>query len=126
MRISFESRGEFERTDRFLKRMSRGDIFQTLNSNAQRGVAALASATPVDSGVTASSWGYEVKRSRSSASIVWTNSKRAGGAPLVIMLQFGHGTGTGGYVRGRDYINPAIRPVFDDIANNVWKAVTSA
>lgn len=126
MRISFESRGEFERTDRFLKRMSRGDIFRTLNSNAQRGVSALASATPVDSGVTASSWGYEVKSSRAGATIVWTNSKRAGGAPLVIMLQFGHGTGTGGYVQGRDYINPAIRPIFDDIANNVWKAVTSA
>lgn len=125
MRISFESRGEFERTDRFLKKMSRGDIFRTLNSNAQRGVAALASATPVDSGVTAASWGYEVKTSRSGASIVWTNNKRAGG-PLVIMLQFGHGTGTGGYVRGRDFINPAIRPIFDDIANNVWKAVTSA
>lgn len=125
MRISFESRGEFERTDRFLKRMSRGDIFRTLNSNAQRGVAALASATPVDTGNTAGSWGYEVKTSRSGATIIWTNSARAGG-PLAIMLQFGHGTGTGGYVRGRDYINPAIRPVFDDIANNVWKAVTSA
>lgn len=124
--ISFESRGSFKRTEGFLKTMSNNDIFRSLEGYAQEGVSALASATPVDSGLAASSWDYTVERSRGSYSIYWTNSNTEGGAQVVIMLQYGHGTGTGGYVRGRDFINPAIRPIFDKIANNVWKAVTSA
>lgn len=124
--IRFSSRGSFARTDKFLSKMSKGDIFRSLESNARKGVAALASTTPKDSGVTASSWDYEIRRSGKSYSIVWTNSHMAGRTPLVIMLQYGHGTGTGGYVQGRDFINPAIRPIFDEISESVWKAVTSA
>lgn len=124
--ITFESSGDFERTRKALRKMSRGDIFAALDQYAQEGVSALASATPVDSGLTAASWGYEVKRSRGSYSITWTNTNIENGFPVAVMLQYGHGTGTGGYIRGQDYINPAIRPVFDLIADKVWKAVTSA
>lgn len=124
--ISFESNGDFRNTERFLKRMSTLDISAALKSLAQEGVRALAQATPIDSGVTADSWGYETKRSKSSFSITWTNSHVIDGRPIVIMLQYGHGTGTGGYVRGRDFINPAIRPIFDRIADDLWRVVTSA
>ncbi len=124
--ITFESKGDFKNTERFLKKMSSLEISAALNALATRGVRALASATPVDSGLTASSWGYKVTRSRGSFSIEWTNSHRAGGRPVAILLQYGHGTGTGGYVRGRNYINPAIQPIFDQIADDVWKVVTSA
>ncbi len=124
--ITFESSGSFDRTEKFLSRMSRGDIFQSLESAGQAGVQALAAATPVDTSETANSWSYTVKRTRGSYSIEWTNGHIVAGVPVVILLQYGHGTGTGGYVRGRDFINPAIKPVFDKIANDVWKAVTSA
>ena len=90
------------------------------------GVAALQANTPVDSGATAASWDYRILATSRGLSIVWTNSNDAGGTPVAILLQYGHGTGTGGYVVGRDYINPAIKPVFDRIANDVWKVVTSA
>lgn len=124
--ISFESKGSFEKTESFLKKMSKGDIFNVLDKYGQEGVNALRAVTPVDSGVTAESWSYEVSRGNGSYSITWTNSNVVGGTPLAIMLQYGHGTGTGGYVAGRDYINPAIQPIFDRIAEDVWKAVTSA
>jgi hypothetical protein len=126
MRISFSSRGDLKRTNDFLAKMSKGDIFQQLEGFAREGVAALAAATPVDSGLTATSWGYEVKKSFGSWSIIWTNSNHEGDFPVAIALQYGHGTGTGGYIQGTDYINPTIRPVFDKIANKAWKAVTSA
>lgn len=126
MRINLESRGSFTRMDKFLQKMSKGELYRQLEKYAKEGVAALAAATAVDSGKTSTSWGYEIKISKRSASISWTNSHIEGGAPVAIMLQYGHGTGTGGYVQGRDYINPAMRPIFDKIADNVWKAVTSA
>lgn len=124
--IQFEVKGDFKNTERFLKKMSTTDFSAFLKNLAQRGVQALAAATPVDSGLTANSWGYEIVRSRSSLSITWTNSHIVDGRPIAIMLQYGHGTGTGGYVRGRDYINPAIQPIFDEIADELWKVVTSA
>jgi len=124
--ITFESSGSFKKTESFLDRVSKRDIFRSLDISAREGVAALASATPVASGLTAASWGYEIVNAKGSFSIIWTNSNSANGSPIAIMLQYGHGTGTGGYVQGRDYINPAIRPVFDKIAENVWKAVTTA
>lgn len=124
--IEFEVSGFPGKTEAWLEKLSRGDFYKALERMGHEGVVALAGATPVDSGVTASSWSYNVKRTRSSATITWTNSHVVGGTPLVIMLQYGHGTGTGGYVQGRDFINPAIRPVFDRIANEVWKAVTSS
>ena len=106
--------------------MKRGEILRELDRYGQMGVDALASATPLDSGETASSWGYEIQRSGKSFSISWTNTNTNGSVNVAIILQYGHGTGTGGYVPGRDYINPAIRPVFDKIADGVWKVVTSA
>ncbi len=124
--ITFTSRGSFDKTESFLKKMMKQDLSSILNKYAQDGVAALSAATPVDSGDTSKSWTYEVEVGRGSATIVWKNTHLAGGKPIAIMLQYGHGTGTGGYVSGRDYINPAIRPVFDKIAADVWKEVSSA
>lgn len=124
--ISFESKGDFRNTDRFLKKMSSLDVSSALRTLGQRGVQALASATPVNSGLVASSWGFETKRSSQSMAIVWTNSDIENGFPVAIMLQYGHATGNGGYVRGIDYINPAIQPIFDEIAEELWKVVTSA
>lgn len=124
--FSFESSGSFKKTENFLQRMLKGDLFNSLEQFAREGVAALSSATPVDSSLTSQSWDYEIKKSRGFYQIIWTNSNVVDGRPIAILLQYGHGTGTGGYVEGYDYINPAMRPVFDRISENVWKAVTSA
>lgn len=124
--ITFEQKGDFRNTDRFLKRMSKFDFANVLSSAAQKGVQALASATPVNSGLASNSWGYEIKRSRSSFEIIWTNSDIENGFPVAIGIQYGHGTGTGGYVRGRDYINPAMRPIFEQILADLWTEVTTA
>lgn len=124
--ITFEQKGDFRNTERFLKKMSRMDFINTLRTVANKGVQALASATPLDSGLTAESWGYEIKRTRNSFSIIWTNTNVVDGRPIAILLQYGHGTGTGGYVRGRDYINPAMRPIFDQIIADLWTEVTTA
>jgi hypothetical protein len=107
-------------------KVTKTDIKTVLNSYGQEGVAALTQATPIDSGLAASSWGYEVSRSRKGWAITWINHDIENGFPVVIMLQYGHGTQNGGYVKGRDFINPAIRPIFDRISHDVWKAVTSA
>jgi hypothetical protein len=125
-KISFTSKGGFYKTDRFLKKVSRNEIFNQLEQFGKEGVDALAKATPVDSGLTAASWAYEIKKSFKSWSIQWTNSHVIDGVPIAIILQYGHGTGTGGYIQGRDYINPTIKPIFDKIANKAWKAVISA
>lgn len=126
MVISFSTSGSFDRTLKFLKFLISGQMYKLLQANAQRGIDALASATPVDSGLTAASWTCDVKVGLTSATITWNNTNIHNGFPVAIMLQYGHGTGTGGYVQGEDYINPAIRPIFDEIANTVWRAVTSA
>lgn len=126
MRISFQSKGDFKATDSFLQKMSRGDIFRELEGLAQEGVAALAAATPANSGMTGTKWSCEVKVGFRSSTITWKNSHIENGFPVAIMLQYGHATGTGGWVQGRDFINPTIKPVFDKIANRAWKAVTSA
>lgn len=124
--LRFESRGDFKNTERFLRKMSSVDIASALKSLASEGVRALASATPMDSGLASTSWGFEITRSRTSTTITWTNSDVESGFPVAIMLQYGHGTRNGGYVKGRDYINPAMQPVFDKIAEEAWKVVTSA
>jgi hypothetical protein len=125
-KISFDVQGSFKRTEDFFLKVKHRDIYKALDTFAKQGVAALASATPVDTGETATLWDYEIHSSRGSYSITWTNSNVVNGTPVAIMLQYGHGTGTGGYVVGRDYINPALEPIFDKIADNVWKAVTTA
>lgn len=124
--VSFTVTGSTKRTESFLKKMSSGGLYNSLDSSAREGVSALVAGTPVESGLAADSWGYEIEHSGSSVTIKWTNRDIENGFPVAIMLQFGHGTGTGGYVQGQDYINPAMKPVFDRIANQVWKAVTSA
>ena len=121
--ITIRSKGNFEKTDRFFKRMLRGEILKELEKYGDEGVKALADATPKDSGKTAASWDYKVEKTRGAYSIVWTNSNSNDGVPIAVILQYGHGTRNGGYVEGRDYINPAIRPVFDKIADNAWKEV---
>lgn len=124
--ISFSSSGSFQKTESFLKKMSKPNIRSVLDGYGRQGVAALASATPSETGLTAHSWTYDIEESGGTWTIVWSNTHVVGGNVIAILLQYGHGTGTGGYVQGRDYINPAIRPIFDKIADSVWKVVTSA
>lgn len=125
--IAFESKGDFSNIELFLAKMKRGDLYSSLETFGRQGVRALANATPVESGLSAASWEYEIEISpRRSYSIIWTNRNLVNGIPVVILLQYGHGTGTGGYVRGRDFINPAIRPIFDQIADAMWKVVTKS
>lgn len=124
--ISATSSGSFKNVESFLRKVSHLNINTILHEGGRRGVAALAAATPEESGRTASSWDYTISSGRSGYSITWTNSDVENGFPVAIMLQYGYGTGTGGYVAGRNYINPAMKPIFDSIADRVWKAVTSA
>lgn len=122
--ISFRQEGDFSKLDRFLERSKGAAHLSILDKYGREGVAALASATPVDSGKTSDSWFYEISHGNGSAIISFSNSNFNGGVPIAIILQYGHGTGTGGWVEGRDYINPAIQPIFDKIANEAWKEVT--
>lgn len=124
--ITFQSSGSFNHMESFLRSIARLNLHGILDSAGRDGVLALASAVPQDSGLAAESWDYIVERSKRGASITWTNTDVENGFPVAIMLQYGYGTGTGGYVQGRDYINPAIKPIFDRISDTVWKAVTSA
>jgi len=124
--IKFRHIGDFNKTEKFLKKLLRKDIYTGIEELAQLGVEALASATPTDSGLTASSWTYNVVKNSDVTRISWENTNENQGVNIAIILQYGHGTGTGGYVEGRDYINPAIKPIFDAIADKVWKEVTSA
>lgn len=125
--ISFQQEGSFKNIEGFLQRalMSDRKIMGVLHDCGKEGVAALSAATPVESGLAAHSWGYEVEKSKGGYTLWWTNSDIENGFPVVIMLQYGHATGNGGYVKGKDFINPAIRPVFDKIADRMWKAVIS-
>ena len=119
--------GSFKFIEAFLKAMKKEEyILKVLKAYGELGVSQLAAATPSDTGYTAAMWSYEITAEEGRYSIAWTNDNTVNGTPLVIMLQYGHGTGTGGYVQGRDFINPAIMPIFEDIAKNVWKEVTSA
>ena len=122
--ISFRHKGDFSKLSRYLERAKNVVRLGDLDKYGREGVAALASATPVDSGLTASSWSYEIVRANDSITINFNNSNIQNGVPIAVILQYGHGTGTGGWVQGRDYINPAIRPVFDKIANDAWREVT--
>lgn len=122
----FSSSGSTDKTAAFLKSMQSASFFDGLDAFGQQGVNALASATPVDSGLTAASWSYKIEIVGGRAGITWFNTNQNGSVNVAIILQYGHGTGTGGYVAGYDYINPAIQPIFDKIADNVWKKVTLA
>lgn len=122
--ITFRSKGDFSKATRYFERAKEAAKVGILDKYGRAGVAALSSATPIESGLAAGSWGYEIERSRHSARIIFTNSDVENGFPVAIMLQYGHGTGTGGWVEGRDYINPAIQPIFDRIADEAWREVT--
>lgn len=121
--ITFRHKGNFRRTDKFLKGASKIDFLKVLEHYAKEGVRALIQSTPIDSGLTADSWGYDLKISRSSFEIMWTNSNVKDGLPIAILIQYGHGTGTGGYVQGRDFINPAMQPIFDKMVEELYKEV---
>lgn len=123
--IVLSSKGDFSKATRYFEKLKETAKLGVLDKYGREGVAALSSATPVETGLTASSWEYKIKHSGSSASIEFSNSNINNGVPIAIILQYGHGTGTGGWVQGRDYINPAIRPVFDKIVEDVWKEVTN-
>ena len=124
--ITFRQKGDFSKLTRFLERAKEAVHLGDLDKYGRVGVAALASATPTDSGLTASSWYYEITNKDGSAIISFRNSNVQNGVPIAIILQYGHGTGTGGWVQGRDYINPAIQPIFDQIADSAWKEVTKS
>ena len=121
--ISFKHRGNFKNTEQFLSNAQKANLKAILSAYGAEGVRALAAATPRDSGNTAGAWDYEIRINQASVCINWTNSNVNQGIPIAILIQYGHATGTGGYVQGRDYINPAMQPVFDKIANDVWKEV---
>ena len=124
--ISFRQKGDFSKLTRFLERAKNLVHLSDLDRYGREGVAALASATPVDTGKTAASWYYDIKINKESASITFNNSNIQNGVPIAIILQYGHGTRNGGWVEGRDYINPVIKPIFDKIAEEAWKEVTKA
>nr|DAP64675.1 MAG TPA: type I neck protein [Caudoviricetes sp.] len=122
--ITIESQGDWKITRNWFDRMTKLDLALIMNQFGREGAAALASATPSRTGATAKSWNYEVKRTGNNWKITWTNSNVNKGANIAVLIQYGHGTRNGGYVVGRDYINPAIRPIFDKIAAKAWKEVT--
>lgn len=124
MIISFRQKGDFSKVTNYLERIKESVKLGILDKYGRQGVAALSSATPIDSGETAGSWSYEIERQNGGVAIVFKNSNINEGVPIAIILQYGHGTGTGGYVQGRDYINPAIQPVFDNLVDAAWKEVT--
>lgn len=122
--IKIRQKGDFSKLNRYLERAKEAVKIGDLDKYGKAGVAALASATPVDSGETANSWYYEIKRQNGSVSLVFKNSNINNGIPIAIILQYGHGTRNGGWVEGRDYINPAVQPIFDQIVNDAWREVT--
>jgi hypothetical protein len=123
--ISATTGGSTKKTEAFLHFLQSDRMFNRLDSGGRQGVDALSSATPVETGETAHAWSYDVKNNRSSHVVSWYNSHVEHGVNIATILQYGHGTGTGGYVAGRDYINPAMKPIFDRIVEDVWRQVTN-
>lgn len=126
MNLDFQTSGDFSKLEAFLAKMSHGGLYKQLEGYAEQGVSALRSATPMESGLAADSWYYEINISLSGCSIHWCNRDIENGFPVAVMINYGYSTGTGGYVAPRQFINPAMKPVFDKIAESVWKVVTSA
>ena len=124
--ITIRQKGDFSKLTKYLNKVSKAADIRNLDKYGRRGVAALSSATPKDTGLTASSWSYEVVQSKQSISIEFHNTNIQNGIPIAIILQYGHATKNGGWIEGRDYINPAIQPIFDEIVAEAWKEVTKA
>lgn len=123
--ITLVQKGNFKKTNNFIEKALEFVRLGELDKYGRQGVKALAEATPIDSGETSQSWYYKIERNKSSVSIVWCNSHVENGCNIAVILQYGHGTRNGGWVQGRDYINPAIQPLFDEIADKAWKEVSS-
>lgn len=121
--IKITHKGSFNKVQKFMNRMKRAEHLNILSKYGELGVDALSSATPIDSGETASKWSFEIERTAGTTTIYWTNDSENDGVNIAVILQYGHGTGTGGYVEGIDYINPALKPVFQKIADELWKEV---
>lgn len=124
--IKVRHRGDFSKVEKYFEKVKKGARVSALDKYGKAGVAALSSATPVDTGYTAQSWYYEIERQNGIVKLNFCNRNINNGVPIAIILQYGHGTGTGGWVEGRDYINPALRPIFDKIAEDAWREVTRA
>ena len=125
--IRITSKGDFRNIYKFLNFVKGNHQFDNINKYAQKGVDALQSVTPIDTGKTAASWGYEINSDSEKFTITWTNdNKDKAGTPIVLLLHYGHGTPSGRYIQGRDFINPALKPIFDEILENVWKEVVNA
>lgn len=122
--ITITQKGSFNKTESYLRRIKDSQRLAILNKYGSMGVNALSNATPVESGATSQAWRFTVVQRPGYYSIRWHNDNVVNGLPIAVLLQYGHGTGTGGYVQGRDYINPAIRPIFDQMADEAWKEVT--
>lgn len=122
--IGVRVKSDFSKTKKYLEKKRIWTLLSILDEYGRAGVAALSSATPVDTGLTAKSWYYKIQRGVNTTSLVFCNSNVQHGVPIAIILQYGHGTRNGGYVQGRDYINPAIQPIFDSIAKKAWEEVT--
>lgn len=126
MAITLKTSGSFKRTTSFLHKMTASRLYSRLAYYGEQGVKALANATPKDTGLTAASWSYKIEAVEGRVTLSWNNSNTNNGVPIALVIQYGHVTGTGGWVEGRDYINPAIQPIFDKMVKDVWKEVTSA
>lgn len=124
--IKFKHRGSFNHMEHFLNKMQHRQYLNVLDRYGQMGVIALQQSTPKDSGKTAQCWTYEIEKTEDRTTIYWLNTNENKGVNIAVILQYGHGTGTGGYVEGRDYINPAMRPIFDQIAEQAWEEVRSS
>lgn len=122
--IRFTHKGDFSKTTKFLTRVTQTVRRRDLERYAEKGISALASATPVETGLTADSWTYEIITKKGSITINFINTNVQQNVPIAVIIQYGHGTGTGGWVEGRDYINPAIQPIFDEMINDIWREVT--
>lgn len=123
--ITFRQNGNFKNTEKFFAKVLKSDYKRILEKYGQDGVTALASATPRESGETANAWSYGISESNGKVSVYWENSNIVNGVNIAVILQYGHGTRNGGFVRGRDYINPAIRPIFEKMASEAWREVTA-
>lgn len=123
--ITFKHKGDFKKTEKFLTKAKDLKVMDILKRAGAEGVAALALSTPIRTGETANSWDYNIERSNWGWTINWSNSNVVNGAKIAILIQYGHGTGTGGYVPPIDYVNPAMKPIFDRIAEEIWKEVSS-
>ena len=121
--ISFKQKGGWKKTSKFLKKLGEGDYYQGLDAIAKEGVEALSEATPKATGKTAASWSYTIKRTKDKTYIYWSNSNVVDGVNVAMLIQNGHGTKEGVYIEGIDYINPAIKPIFDEISEKIWKEV---